>query len=205
MFSNKFFRLPGSNNQKFSQSLTKWNFGERGIIRFSEVTHHKVDGTNPELILHEKERPDLPITLYPDPELTRNSLVYRIKDEIYYSIKLEEFVDDKWVPYTPDDLQLEFIMLDPYIRKDMKVDENEKKNYIVFQAPDSYGIFKFRVFYQRLGYSTIHSETQVSLRPFKHDEYERFIFSAYPYYSSVVSGIIALITFTYLFLFSKDK
>ena len=72
------------------------------------------------------------------------------------------------------------------------------------QAPDSYGIFKFRLLYRRPGLSVLHREDQVglgspdtakvyfvhgpqhffqvNLRPFAHNEYERFIFSAYPYY-----------------------
>ena len=73
-----------------------------------------------------------------------------------------------------------------------------------FQAPDSYGVFKFRVMYRRPGYSVIHAETQVSIRPFKHNEYERFIFSAYPYYSSALSGLLAFFVFVVVFVYSDD-
>ena len=165
----------------------------------------QLDGGAPELILHEKERPDLPQSLYPDPEITRNSLVYRIKDEIVYSMMVEELQGDTWMPFVSSDMQMEFMMLDPYVRKTMVVDPSTGRHVASFIAPDSYGIFKFRVLYRRVGYSVLHAETQVSIRPFKHNEYERFIFSAYPYYSSAFSAMIAFFVFSMFFLFSDDK
>ena len=95
-------------------------------------------------------------------------------------------------------------MLDPYVRKTMTADSKGKFS-ATFQAPDNYGVFKFRVLYRRRGYSVLHAETQVSIRPFKHDEYERFIVSAYPYYFSAFSAMAALFVFSIFFLFSSDK
>ena len=112
------------------------------------------------------------------------------------------------------------------------------------QAPDSYGIFKFRLLYRRPGLSVLHREDQVglgspdtakvyfvhgpqhffqvNLRPFAHNEYERFIFSAYPYYfrygcasstthlispfvASAMSMMAGVFVFTIVFLFSSRK
>ena len=64
-------------------------------------------------------RPDLPLSLYPDPEITRNSLVYRIKDEIVYTMLVHEFEDGEWKPFCATDMQMEFVMMDPYVRKTM--------------------------------------------------------------------------------------
>lgn len=147
----------------------------------------------------------MPQSLYPDPEITRNSLVYRIKDEIVYSMMVEELQGNEWVPFVSTDMQMEFMMLDPYVRKTMVTDPVTGRHVASFIAPDSYGIFKFRVLYRRVGYSVLHAETQVSIRPFKHNEYERFIFSAYPYYSSAFSAMIAFFVFSMFFLFSEDK
>ena len=47
-----------------------------------------------------------------------------------------------------------------------------------------YGIYKFRLFYQRHGVSLINENTQVDIRPFKHTEFPRFILAAYPYYTA---------------------
>ncbi len=190
-------------NKLFCSAISAWAFRESGIIRFRDIVHHKSDGSPPDVILHEKERPDLPVSLYPDPEITRNSLVYRIKDEIVYSMVVEEYIDGKWVPFKVNDMQLEFVMLDPYVRKTMSADDAGKFS-ATFIAPDNYGIFKFRVLYRRVGYSVIHAETQVSIRPFKHNEYERFITSAYPYYASAFSAAVAFLVFSILFLLSTN-
>ncbi len=210
LFTNAFFgailettATSESGNRAFVDNISKWAFCEQGVLRFRDITHHKLDGTPPDVILHEKERPDLPITLYPDPEITRNSLVYRIKDDIVYSMIVEEYSLDEWKPFQADDMQLEFVMLDPYVRKTLTSD-NSGKFTTTFTAPDSYGVFKFRVLYRRTGWSVLHAETQVSLRPFKHNEYERFILSAYPYYASAFSALIGLFFFSIFFLFSSD-
>ena len=166
LFSNQFFRtkLEESNNvgataivgnEKFAEECVSWVFGERGVLRFRDIIHHKSDLSPPDVILHEKDRPDLPVSLYPDPELTRNSLVYRIKDEIEFSFVVEQLVpiplatcststesmemstcidNNKqiqqvqvqreravavWTPFCASDMQLEFVMLDAYVRKNM--------------------------------------------------------------------------------------
>lgn len=209
MFSNAFFRTQDSagvqvGNEAFCRELAKWALAETAVLRFRDIAHHRTDGVPPDVILHEKERADLPVTMYPDPELTRNSLVYRIKDEIVYSMVVEEFTGGRWVPFQAADMQMEFVMLDPYVRKTMTADAHGKFE-AVFTAPDSYGIFKFRVLYRRPGYSVLHAETKVSIRPFKHDEYERFIFSAYPYYASAISATVAFFVFSVAFLYSTEK
>jgi oligosaccharyltransferase complex subunit beta len=207
MFSNAFFFQTdvSTGNKVFCTELSKWVFAETGVLRFRDIVHHKVDGTPPDVILHEKERPDLPISLYPDPEITRNSLVYRIKDTIVYSMVVEQFTEGRWTPFAADDMQMEFVMLDPYVRKTMTSDKRTGLHRVEFVAPDSYGVFKFRVLYRRVGYSVLHAETQVSIRPFKHNEYERFIFSAYPYYTSALSATIAFFIFSLFFIFSSDS
>ena len=210
MFSNAYFRTQLSSaaaagNQQFCSALSKWALGEQGVLRYRDITHHRSDGVPPDVILHEKERPDLPLSLYPDPEITRNSLVYRIKDEIVYSMVVEQFSEGAWRPFSAEDMQLEFVMLDPYVRSTMQADPATGRFSATFTAPDSYGVFKFRVLYRRVGYSVLHAETQVSIRPFKHDEYERFIFSAYPYYSSALSAVVAFFIFSTFFLFSDGK
>ena len=95
-----------------------------------------MDGTPPDVILHEKERPDLPTSLYPDPEITRNSLVYRIKDDIVYSMVVEEYSEGVWKPYLAEDMQMEFVMMDAYVRKTMSVEAQTGKYVAQFVAPD---------------------------------------------------------------------
>ncbi len=44
---------------------------------------------------------------------------------------------------------------------------------------------------------------QVSVRPFRHNEFERFLVAAYPYYMSVFSTMAAFFVFGFAFLYHK--
>jgi oligosaccharyltransferase complex subunit beta len=43
----------------------------------------------------------------------------------------------------------------------------------------------------------------VPVRPFKHNEYERFLVAAYPYYASGFSTMAAFFVFGFFFLYHK--
>lgn len=76
----------------------------------------------------------------------------------------------------------------------------------MFKLPDVYGVFKFRVNYDRLGYTTVTEiEEGVSVRPLWHNQYERFIVAAYPYYASAFSMLLGFVLFALVFLFSRGK
>ncbi len=72
-------------------------------------------------------------------------------------------------------------------------------------------LFRFRL-YDNVIYLTafffhtsfLQVSTQVSIRPFKHNEFERFIFGAYPYYWSIFSMMVGFFAFVFLFLHSGD-
>uniref|UniRef100_M4BUK7 Dolichyl-diphosphooligosaccharide--protein glycosyltransferase 48 kDa subunit n=1 Tax=Hyaloperonospora arabidopsidis (strain Emoy2) TaxID=559515 RepID=M4BUK7_HYAAE len=204
LFSDKFFDNEMFANAEFADTVTKWAFQESGVLRMTNVKHHREDGSLPAKMLSDAHRGDQPITLYPDAEVARDSLVYRVKDNLTYSFDMHELKSGKWVPYRANDVQLEFVMLDPHVRTTM-VHDNNAHFHVTFQAPDVYGIFLFRVLYRRLGLSTVYTTTQVSLRPFKHDEYERFIPAAYPYYASAFSMMAGVFLFSVYFLFHEGK
>jgi oligosaccharyltransferase complex subunit beta len=173
--SNKMYQVSG--NEQLSKALTQWVFKEVGVIRVAGVTHHRVG---------EKSSPS----------------EYTIKQDIVYSIKIEEIVDGKWVGFRNNDVQLEFVRLDPFVRTTLK---NNNGNFNVqFQIPDVYGIFKFVVDYNRVGYTHLFSTTQVSVRPLTHTQYDRFISAAYPYYVSSFSMMIAVFFFTFIQLYHHD-
>ncbi|KAL4105537.1 hypothetical protein PRIC1_003599 [Phytophthora ramorum] len=204
LFSDKYMQNKDFANAEFADAVTKWGFQEAGVLRMTNVKHHREDGSHPAKMLSDANRGDQPITLYPDAEVARDSLVYRVKDNLTYSLDLHELKDGKWLPYKADDVQLEFVMLDPHVRTTLTHD-NKGHFSVTFQSPDVYGIFLFRVLYRRLGLSTIYTTTQVSLRPFKHDEYERFIPAAFPYYASAFSMMAGVFVFSVFFLFYDGK
>lgn len=173
--SNKMAQQSG--NERLTEALTKWTFKEVGVIRVAGVDHHLVGQA-------------------------KSQYEYTIKQEIVYSIKIEEVVDGKWVPFKNTDVQLEFIRLDPFIRTTLKPTNG---NFLAqFQIPDVYGIFKFVVDYNRIGYTHLFSSTQVSVRPLKHTEYDRFITAAYPYYVSAFSMMAAVFLFSFIQLYHYD-
>lgn len=109
-----------------------------------------------------------------------------------------------WTPYRAEDVQLEFVMLDPYVRTFLEHDGRGRFAKL-FKIPDVYGVYKFRVMYRRPGLSALAVNTQVSIRPFHHNEYERFIFSAFPYYASAFSMMAGFLVFGAAFLYSKPR
>eukprot|EP01027_Heterolobosea_sp_BB2_P027019 GEZU01042190.1.p1 GENE.GEZU01042190.1~~GEZU01042190.1.p1 ORF type:complete len:448 (+),score=162.97 GEZU01042190.1:23-1345(+) len=170
-----------SGNREFAEELTKWAFQERGVLRHRNVYHHKVNETE----------------MLP---------VYKIKEDIEYSVIIEEWQASadggKWVPYVANDIQMEFIMLDPYIRTDLK-HEGGGLYKIAFTTPDVYGVFQFKVDYRRPGLSLLTFTDQVSVRPLRLNEYERFIASAYPYYAGAFSMMIGFFIFGFFFLYNR--
>lgn len=85
----------------------RWVFGETGQLRCVYVKHNRVG---------ELEPPNQ----------------YTIMDDIVYVIKIETKVDGKWVTYEANDVQLEFIRIDPFIRKTLKFQGNIFKDILIY-------------------------------------------------------------------------
>ena len=193
-----------SGNRALAAAMTRWAFQETGVLRVVSVSHSKADGSSPETQLAHETRKDLPKTLYPDPEIARDTLVYRIRDDVVYRLKVQQLGESgEWEAFQADDMQLEFVMLDPYERTTMQAGDDGVFT-AVFKVPDVYGIFKFRVVYRRPGLTTLFRSTQVSVRPYRHNEYERFIESAFPYYTSAFSMMAGVFVFSFAFLYHRD-
>lgn len=121
-----------------------------------------------------------------------------------YTIKVDILENGEWKPFVADDIQLEFVRIDPFVRTTLKGQPGgvyEAK----FKIPDVYGVYKFIVDYDRIGYTHLYSSTQVSVRPLQHTQYERFIPSAYPYYVSAFSMMAGLFLFSFVFLHFKEE
>jgi len=185
MFSDKFFNTKFEKtqvgNKEFSENLISWTFQERGILRSSNLSIKKISTESNSTVAPE---------------------IFTIKDEVEYSIKIEEFVNDKWIPYVGQ-LELQIIMLDPYIRTFIKGDKNGEYTSII-KLPDVYGVFTFEAIVQKPGYGNLDTILRQPIRPFRHDSYERFIPSAYPYYAACFSMIVGVFVFSLIFLFHQD-
>lgn len=188
MFSNAYFTTAGfetasgikfgkAGNRVFCDEVTKWAFHERGVLRVTNM-HHSHAG--------KQEQPDW----------------YRVNDDLEFGLDISELVGGVWQPFKADDVQVEFVMLDPYVRT--KLQHNDQGHfYTAFKVPDVYGVYKFVINYHRAGYTPLELAKTVSVRPFRHDEFERFLVAAYPYYMSVFSTMAAFFVFGFAFLYHK--
>jgi oligosaccharyltransferase complex subunit beta len=189
LFSDKFFNAPvqkagnsalkeKSGNSELVGELMDWVLKKKGVIRAKAISHHRVGESRPP---HE---------------------AYTIEDHVEFTIEIEELKDGKWVGFSANDLQMEFVRIDPFVRSTLK--STNGKFSTRFKLPDVYGVYKFVVDYNRVGYTHLFSSTQVSVRPYTHTSYERFIRSAWPYYASAFSMMGSLWLFSCLFLHYKD-
>ncbi|BHF81177.1 hypothetical protein SprV_0702430700 [Sparganum proliferum] len=167
-----------SGNQELSENLALWTFKETGVLRVSSVHHNKVG---------EKD----------------SRREYTIKDDIIFSIDIEmKGLDGAWKPFVADDVQVELIRIDPFIRRTLPHKGN--KYEVQLKLPDVYGVFKLVVDYHRTGYTHLFTSNQISVRPFTHTQYERFIISAYPYYASAISMMAGVLVFSFVYLYTRD-
>jgi len=96
-------------------------------------------------------------------------------------------------------------MLHPYVRTTLhRVSPKSATFATSFKIPDVYGIYTFRFVYSRPGYTSLSEINRVTIRPLRHDQYERFIVSAYPYYAASFSMMVGLVLFSFFFLYNKE-
>jgi len=171
-----------SGNEELASSLTSWVFQKSGVLKSGVVRHH---------LQGESETPQS----------------YIVMEDVEYSIEIEELQSNgEFAPYAnADDVMLEFVRIDPFVRTALKQVGESNKYVAKFKLPDVYGVYQFKINYARLGYSFLNTAHQVSVRPLQHTQYERFILSAYPYYTSAFSMMVGLFVFSLFFLYHSDK
>ncbi|KAF6264698.1 dolichyl-diphosphooligosaccharide-protein glycosyltransferase [Scenedesmus sp. NREL 46B-D3] len=171
-------RFAKSGNKDFATAVALWTLGDRGVLKVGNLTHHLVS----------------------DPDVEPS--LYRVNDEVEVALDVQLLEGGRTTPYQADDVQVSFVMLDPYVRQPMTHDGAGRFS-LRFKVPDVYGVFKYVIDYKHAGYSYINLQRVVPVRPFKHDEYERFLVAAYPYYASVLSTMAAFFLLGFAFLYSR--
>ncbi|KAL5754732.1 hypothetical protein ACOSP7_022952 [Xanthoceras sorbifolium] len=172
--SNKYSK---SGNEQFVTELSKWVFHERGHLKAVNLRHHKVGETD-------------------------EPAIYRINDNLEFSVEIYEWSGKSWGPYVANDVQVQFYMMSPYVLKTLFTDQ-KGLYHTSFKVPDVYGVFQFKVEYQRLGYTSLSLSKQIPVRPFKHNEYERFITTAFPYYGASFITMAGFFIFSIFYLYNK--
>lgn len=191
-----------SGNAEFIDQLSRWTFQEKSVLKVHDHKHHK-DGETHKADSYRIK--DNIVSIVSNSTVCRvNAILTRLRLQTY-TIEISEYNGDKWIPYHASDVQLEVIMLDPYIRTTLKeVHVAPEHHYGRYKAhitlPDVYGVFTFKVNYKRPGLTYLTVEDVVAIRPFRHDEYPRFLSVAYPYYVSVASMAIGFLVFSGVWL-----
>ena len=167
-----------SGNAELCHNLFAWTFREQGVLRARQLTHHQVGSSDV------------------------NPHSYRVSDYTVFSIIIEQYNGSthEWEPFIAPDIPLSFTMIDPYIRHPLTPHANGTYT-TQFQVPDVYGVYKYVVEYKRTGFSSLLATHQVSVTPYRHDQYERFLWVAYPYYVSALTLMAAFVLFGWVFLY----
>ncbi|KAH8740961.1 dolichyl-diphosphooligosaccharide-protein glycosyltransferase beta subunit [Cryptosporidium ryanae] len=174
------------NNISFCKDLLSWTFQQKGIIKISDVSHYRLN-ESPEI----NEKYD-------------STLTYTVEDTVFFSAKFHELVDNKWKVYRHDDIQIEFTMLDPYLRVFLHRNDTDSRTTTFttkFKVPEIWGVFKFVINHNKLGYNSIFYESLATVRNFRHDQNPRFVISGFPYYTSFIFTVVSICYFTFLFIF----
>ncbi|PHU14196.1 Dolichyl-diphosphooligosaccharide--protein glycosyltransferase 48 kDa subunit [Capsicum chinense] len=71
-----------------------------------------------------------------------------------YYLKIYEWSRKSWETYVTDDVQVQFYMVSPYVRKTMSTDQ-KGVYYTSLEVPDVYGVFQFKVGYEKSGVTSL--------------------------------------------------
>lgn len=71
----------------------KWVLQKRGLVRVKSMSYHGIDANHKETL-------------------------FNVGEKLFFSAEIEEFNEksQEWKPYVTDDLQVELVMLDPWVR-----------------------------------------------------------------------------------------
>ncbi|KAK3310820.1 Dolichyl-diphosphooligosaccharide--protein glycosyltransferase subunit WBP1 [Chaetomium strumarium] len=184
-------KVAGTFNREFAKRVSGWTFNEIGVLRVNWIEHHleEAGATN-----------------------ESNPKIYRIKNDVKYTISLSEYAWNAWKPFAVPDsdaLQLEFSMLSPFHRLPLTLDATHSSDTaaaysVLFKLPDQHGIFNFKVNYKRPFLSNVEEKNTVSVRHMAHNEWPRsFVISgAWPWIAGVGVTVTGWLAFCALWMFS---
>jgi len=172
--------LESSPNYQLCSELVEWNMQERGVLKVENVRHRKVGDDFGE----------------------KTPENYKRLVDIEYMIDIYHKVNGQWVPFVSDDVQFQFIMLDPYYQDALTQTDKSSATYSYkLKTPWRLGIFNFRIDYKRYGLSYIDNRMEVSVIQLRHDEFPRFETIGYPYFLTVfvlmAGSFLFVISFAY--------
>ncbi|VVT46482.1 uncharacterized protein SAPINGB_P001235 [Magnusiomyces paraingens] len=194
LLDNKYLQDKNLYNAEFIDEVSKWVFQEKSVIRNTFVAHEPADNNTAKA------------TSY-----TSGFSLYKVNEDVRYTAGVQEWVNDKWVPYVADDIQVEFVMLDPYYRINLgkptaETPEQGAIYTVTFKVPDQYGIFTFKLDYKRPGLSYLEKRNTVTVRHTANDEWPRSweITNSWIYFFSFASVVGAWVIFVVFYFYTDN-
>ncbi|KAI9894557.1 MAG: oligosaccharyl transferase glycoprotein complex, beta subunit [Vezdaea aestivalis] len=187
-----------TSNRAFAEEISAWTFKEIGVVKVGQIEHHLATAGRGK-----------GLSAVPSAEL--NPKIYRVKNDVTYSIEISQYNYDKYEPFTlppGDDLQLEFSMLSPFQRLNLSPSITTSNSTIFtssFTVPDQHGIFHFRVNYKRPFLTYINEKRTVTVRHFAHDEWPRSwqISGGWVWIAGVWTTVLVWLAFVGIWLYSE--
>ncbi|GAA5822972.1 hypothetical protein JCM3770_002484 [Rhodotorula araucariae] len=175
LFSDDLMGRADAGNLAFAGDLLSWVLQKTGQLRVVDLQYREVGSDRPQASYRTGANLELEVTVATTPA------------------------------YTADDLQVEFSMLDPHLRLPLSrtsMPTHPTDNVTTFEAafvvPDRHGVFTLSIDHRRPGWSSLRVDKVISITPPRHDEYERFITGALPYYGGAASVSAAFLVFVVL-------
>lgn len=163
---------------ELGEQITGWAFQERGKLRIANASHSSL--RSGESLLH-----------------------YSVSEPLRYCAQVEQWIPElsAWVPFSPEDAQVEFSMLDPFYRLPLSTE-----GCVEFLAPNQYGMFTFSLDYKRPGRTFLSNKQVVTVRHRANDEWDRSwtITNSWVYLSGVSTTVIGFVLFVFIYLFAPE-
>ncbi|GJC82681.1 dolichyl-diphosphooligosaccharide--protein glycosyltransferase subunit wbp1 [Colletotrichum liriopes] len=162
-------------NREFAKRVAGWTFHEIGVLRVNNIEHHLNEAAN-----------------------ETNPEIYRVKNEVTYSISLSEYSWDKWTPFTHA-VPFHRLPLAP------KASTADASTYTTsFVLPDQHGIFNFKINYKRPFLTNVEEKNTVSVRHMAHDEWPRsyVISGAWPWLTGIFATVTGFVLFSAVWMYS---
>lgn len=174
----------------FVKDLASWTGQEKGVIKAYGVENYIVNASSI--------------------EYQNDKKLFEMKKDVHYEITFSQWNGEKWGPYEANDIQLEYVMLDPYYRINLeKIRDNTDSTIYgtTFKTADQYGMFTFKVDYKRTGLSFVEEREIVTVRHTANDEWPRSweITNSWIYFASSTTVITGWLLFVIFYLYSSEK
>ena len=122
-----------------------------------------------------------------------DSTIYRVNDKINIRMCLINFNNDRFIPSNPFDFQFELKMMNTQLRRSFDTIDSDgclklKEPVQLLGKP---AVYTLKINYNRPGWSQLSHNERLLVRPFRHDEFPRFLKVAVPYYASWIGLLVA--------------